>query len=44
MDTDADYLLTIAWMNAYRADPDAAWMIAEQFQMGGIGLEQPSTL
>ncbi len=35
---DTEYLLTIAWMNAYRADPDAAVMIAEQFQAGRIGV------
>ena len=40
MDTDADYLLAVAWMNAYRADPDAAAMIVEQFHEGRIGLEQ----
>jgi hypothetical protein len=40
MDTDADYLLTVVWMKAYRADPDAAVMIAEQFYVGRIEREQ----
>jgi len=26
MDTDADYLLAVAWMNAYQAYPDEAVM------------------
>jgi hypothetical protein len=30
----------IAWINAYRADPDAAVMIARQFRTGTIALEQ----
>jgi hypothetical protein len=40
MDTDADYLLAVAWIDAYRADPDTAVMVAEQFQVGRIGLGQ----
>ena len=40
MDTDTEYLLAVAWMNAYRADPDAAVMIAQEFDAGRIGLEQ----
>jgi hypothetical protein len=30
----------VAWINAYRADPDAAVMIARQFRTGTIALEQ----
>jgi hypothetical protein len=43
-DGDAGYLLAVSWMNAYRADPDAAVMIAEQFQVGRIELEQAAWL
>ena len=40
MDTDTDYLIAVAWMNAYQADPEVAVMIAQEFDAGRIGLEQ----